>query len=94
MSSSSFSYLRLFLLIGFIGFYLMTILSLTLILHLWIYNEIFFVLGSVFLVLFLLTHVMQYIPINENEQIINEKIINKKFDGNKKGLKKKNNRGK
>jgi hypothetical protein len=84
MSSSYFFYLRIFLLFGFIGFYLMTILSLTLITELWNYNEFFFIAGSVFLVLFLLTHVMQYIPVTENEKIINEESYGNKKRGKKK----------
>jgi accessory gene regulator protein AgrB len=84
MSSSYFSYLRIFLLLGFIGCYIMTILSLTLITELWNYNEFFFIAGSVFLVLFLLTHVMQYIPVTENEKIINEESYGNKKRGKKK----------
>ena len=82
---SFFSYLRLFLFIGFISFYLLTILSLTLILSLWEYNEIFFIIGSVFLVLCLLTHVHQYIPINKNERRSEEQFHSniKKGGGNK-----------
>ncbi len=83
MSSSYFSYLRIFLLFGFIGFYLMSILSLTIFTELWNYNEFFFIAGSVFLVLFLLTHVMQYLPVTENEKTNNEESY-----GSKKRVKK------
>lgn len=61
----------------------MSILSLTIFTELWNYNEFFFIAGSVFLVLFLLTHVMQYLPVTENEKTNNEESY-----GSKKRVKK------